>query len=72
MTFGEWLKKEREARNLTQAEFAASAGISRCAYSRSESGAYRHRLYPLTLRKIASALGYPEQVLTKMKGELDK
>lgn len=55
------LRRLREAKNLTQAELAEQAGISRVAYGSIESGASSPRVE--TLLRIAAALGVRMQEL---------
>lgn len=55
--FGNILRKTREARGLTQEEFAALCDISRAYYGRIEHG--EHSVTLDLCRKISDALGVP-------------
>ena len=53
--FGNILRKTREARGLTQEEFAALCGISRAYYGRVERG--EHSITLDLCKRISDALG---------------
>src|SRR3712207_5613214 len=59
-TFGERLRRLREAAGLTQEELASRAGLTAKAVSALERGE-RKRPYPHTVRSLADALGLPEE-----------
>ncbi len=63
----ERIKELRERRSYGQAELARAAGISPNALWRIESGMHAPR--PVTVRKIAEALGVDVEVLTGNRGE---
>jgi transcriptional regulator with XRE-family HTH domain len=53
------LRAERLARGLSQAELARRARLNPSTVCQAEAG--RFRLYPSQLRKLAEALGVPEE-----------
>ncbi len=55
-TFGEVLRREREAAGFTQEELAERAGLSRNAISSLERGE-RRRPHPFTVHSLVAALG---------------
>src|SRR3712207_4644614 len=59
-SFGERLRRLREAAGLTQEELAERAGLTRDAIGALERG-LRRRPYPHTVRALAAALGLPDQ-----------
>ena len=67
MTLGEYIKQQREKRNLSQREFARRAGLSNVAIARIEDGSVIHPA-ETTLTSIATALGVEPVRLYRLIG----
>ncbi len=62
------IRKLRQTKGLTQRELAALAGVSPGTVYRLETG--RRGAYPVTVRKLASALGVaPEALVRRLEQE---
>jgi predicted ATPase/transcriptional regulator with XRE-family HTH domain len=59
-SFGDLLRRYRERASLSQEELAERAGVTSQAISNLERGERRHP-YPATVRRLAGALGLPEE-----------
>lgn len=57
MLINEWLRAQREARDMSQAQMARMIGVSQSAYSRVEKG--EHGITMRTLRRFIGAIGEP-------------
>ena len=64
-TFGERVRRAREARYLSQAELAVKAGISKNTLNRIETG--KAGAIPRTVRQLAEALGVKPEELATMR-----
>lgn len=63
-TFGQRVRQAREARYLSQAELAMTAGISKNTLNRIEAG--KAGAIPRTVRKLAEALDVAPETLATM------
>jgi predicted ATPase/DNA-binding XRE family transcriptional regulator len=71
ITFGERLRRLREADGLTQEKLASRAGMTAKAVSALERGE-RKRPYPHTLRSLADALGLSEEERASLLASVPK
>ncbi len=69
--FGEYLRRLREERGLTQEQLAERAGLSSNAIAALESGR-RQRPYPSTMQALSDALGLSEGERTQLVGVLPR
>ena len=68
-TFGQRVRRAREARYLSQAELAVKAGISKNTLNRIETG--KAGAIPRTVRKLAAALEIAPESLATMSELLE-
>ncbi|EGQ26746.1 XRE family transcriptional regulator [Sporosarcina newyorkensis 2681] len=71
MTFGEYLKKLREERSISQRALAEKSGISNAEISRIETG-NRQNPSPDVLRQLAPVLEVPYEVLMEKAGYISE
>ena len=71
VSFGERLRRLREAAGLTQEELAERAGVTPDAIGALERGARRHP-YPTTVRALADALGLSAEERAALVASLPK
>ena len=69
--FGEYLRRLREERGLTQEQLAERAGLSSNAIAALESGR-RQRPYPSTMQALSDVLGLSEGERTQLVGALPR
>ena len=70
-SFGERLRRLREAAGLTQEQLAERAGLSSNAIAALESGR-RQRPYSSTMQALSDALGLSEEERTQLVGVLPR
>lgn len=67
--FGAWLKEQAAARNITLAETARRAGLSKSTLT---LAMYGHRPRVQTCRALADALGLPVEQVLRAAGHLEQ
>ena len=71
MNIGEYIKKTRKERDMSQRDLAYASHLSNAEISRIESG-FRKNPSPDTLKSIASALHIPAETLFEIAGFIEK